>query len=87
MGEYAEMMLDGTCCQSCGEFLNDGHEGDGYPQFCASCQPEYDGPTTKSGRRIHRPSKVNCPQCKKLVKKVGLDQHIRDVHEKAKGEA
>lgn len=37
MGEYAEMMLDGTCCQCCGEFLG-GDEG--YPVFCAGCAPE-----------------------------------------------
>lgn len=24
MGEYADMMLDGTCCSSCGEFLDIG---------------------------------------------------------------
>lgn len=44
MGEYAEMMLDGTCCSSCGEFLDlDGmaagkFEPVGFPQMCRSCQ-------------------------------------------------
>jgi hypothetical protein len=44
MGEYAEMMLDGTCCSSCGEFLDvDGlasgsFEPSGYAQMCASCR-------------------------------------------------
>lgn len=35
MGEIAEMMLDGTLCEGCGEYLG---EGDGFPQYCsASC--------------------------------------------------
>lgn len=37
MGEYAELMLDGTCCSSCGEYLG---EGDGFPVQCAGCAPE-----------------------------------------------
>jgi hypothetical protein len=35
MGEAAEMMLDGTCCSSCGEYLG-GDEG--YPVQCAACR-------------------------------------------------
>ena len=77
MGEYAEMMLDGTCCQCCGEFLHDGEDGDGCPQYCASCQPPEE-------KRLKRSEKVACPICKKLVKPVGLQQHINDVHEKEK---
>ncbi len=34
MGEYADMMLDGTLCQSCGEYLGDG---DGFPVTCSGC--------------------------------------------------
>lgn len=34
MGEYAEMILDGTCCQGCGEYLGDG---DGFPVYCSAC--------------------------------------------------
>lgn len=37
MGEIADMMLDGTMCQVCGEWLNDGEDGDGYPITCAGC--------------------------------------------------
>jgi len=33
MGEIAEMMLDGTLCQCCGEFIG----GEGFPQYCPSC--------------------------------------------------
>ena len=37
MGEVAEMMLDGTMCCNCGEFLG-GDEG--YPVACECCQDE-----------------------------------------------
>ncbi len=33
MGEIADMMLDGTLCEGCGEFIG---EGDGFPQYCSS---------------------------------------------------
>lgn len=36
-GEYAEMMLDGTCCTICGEFV--GSDA-GYPIACRACAPE-----------------------------------------------
>lgn len=39
MGEIADMMLDGTMCQGCGEWLNDGEDGPGYPGYCAGCKP------------------------------------------------
>lgn len=35
MGEYAEMMLDGAMCSSCGEYL--GTDA-GYPIQCLSCR-------------------------------------------------
>lgn len=35
-GEIAEMMLDGTLCEGCGEYMG----GDaGYPRRCAGCGP------------------------------------------------
>lgn len=43
MGEIAEMMLDGTMCQLCGEFLFDGEDGDGIPMYCAACDPGDEG--------------------------------------------
>jgi len=39
MGEIAEMMLDGTLCSSCGEYIGCG--GD-YPQQCPSCRRQRD---------------------------------------------
>lgn len=38
MGEIADMMLDGTMCAMCGEFLNiddPDHEPAGFPQYCS----------------------------------------------------
>ena len=35
MGEIAEMMLDGTLCQWCGELIDDAM---GFPTVCAGCQ-------------------------------------------------
>lgn len=40
MGEAAEDMLSGICCQVCGEFIfdDDGNvEEVGYPRSCESC--------------------------------------------------
>ena len=34
MGEYAEMMLDGTCCQYCGQPIDTDA---GFPQTCRDC--------------------------------------------------
>ena len=36
-GEIADMMLDGTLCTVCGEFI--GSDA-GYPQACRGCSPE-----------------------------------------------
>lgn len=33
MGEIAEMMLDGTLCEGCGEYIGDG--GAGIPRYCS----------------------------------------------------
>ena len=38
MGEIAEMMLDGTLCESCGTFLNENPIG--FPDYCEECQHE-----------------------------------------------
>lgn len=80
MGEIAEMMLDGTMCAGCGEWLNDGEDGDGFPGYCASCAPDYEDGIARTKCGQLRPSKTNCPHCDKLVKKVGLEQHIKHKH-------
>lgn len=57
MGEYAEMMLDGTCCVQCGEYL--GGRSAGFPVMCGSCQQE---------EHQQRSKRVKCPTCGKTCK-------------------
>lgn len=71
MGEVAEMMLDGTLCQVCGEFMGDPT---GFSMTCYGCQPRNHKPPRSPG------AKVACPTCGKRVKDVGLADHQRDVH-------
>lgn len=33
MGDIADMMIDGTCCECCGEYM--GSEGEGYARYCS----------------------------------------------------
>lgn len=82
MGEYAEMMLDGTLCECCGTFI-DFEGGDGLPRYCSNqCARDrgalhaLPNPTATA----RNPLKTNCPQCKKRVKVAGLADHIRDAH-------
>lgn len=71
MGEWAEMMLDGTMCQVCGEFM--GGAGGGIPRTCAGCRGR---PELFSQSK----PKVKCASCGKKVKEAGLADHQRDVH-------
>lgn len=82
MGDIADMMLDGTLCQCCGEYL--GGE-DGFPGYCHPCQVDqdrHDKAARKAGNieRNARQKKVKCPECGKKVKEVGLEDHRRDSH-------
>jgi hypothetical protein len=52
MGEYAEMMLDGTCCSCCGEYL-DG-DGDGFPVMCPSCADHEQAPEQVKAKPVKR---------------------------------
>ncbi len=77
MGEISDQMIDGDLCQGCGIYI-----GDTIGQFCDSCIPEDFGEEqsnclAKDGAPLYRPNKVNCPYCGKLVKKLGLRQHIK----------
>jgi hypothetical protein len=39
-GDVADMMLDGTLCEGCGAYLDDG-PAPGFPRYCSSaCAPE-----------------------------------------------
>ena len=38
MGEIADLMVNGSMCESCSEWLlKDGEEPPGYPRNCAEC--------------------------------------------------
>lgn len=69
MGEVAEMMLDGTLCEGCGEWFGDG-QAPGYPRYHRRCRPVV--PPT--------PPKPKCPECGRKVKPAGLADHMRDAH-------
>lgn len=45
MGDAADMIIEGVCCQYCGEVLDEAietGEGCGYPSSCAACSDESD---------------------------------------------
>lgn len=75
MGEIADMMLDGTMCEGCGEFMNIGGEPAGYPVRCAACGEEPDDSEPVNYVRF------NCDICRRPFKtEVSRDQHRRDKH-------
>lgn len=83
MGEIAEMMLDGTMCECCGEFL-DG-EAEGFPRYCSpQCARDRGAEdltlTRKERGQIKSAKRTNCPTCNRRVKAVGLADHMRDAH-------
>lgn len=50
MGEAAESMLEGECCQECGEWFHDG-EAPGHPRSCAGCGGAATGGGRTDGKR------------------------------------
>lgn len=81
MGEYAEMMLDGTLCASCGGYIEQ-REPDGIPRYCsAQCRRDSGIAAPRSKRRLRN---VPCPVCAKpFSSEYALSQHQRDTHERA----
>ena len=51
MGEISEMMIDGTVCQICGEYMG---EGEGYPVTCAGCADEDAPRNGMSGMTVYK---------------------------------
>lgn len=82
MGEIADMMLDGTMCQVCGEFMDGGADGDGFPVTCAACddgtsvEPE---PVTlpKIGKHVACPD-ASCER--KFINRHAAAMHWIDKH-------
>ena len=87
MSEIAEMMLDGTLCEGCGEYI--GTDAD-YPQYCSSECAADRGVYEAYFAPIPHFDKVACPICDKLcggrglTKNEGVHQHMRDAHGKKK---
>ena len=83
MGEYAEMMLDGTCCAQCGEYLDDD-DADGIPRYCcAACEPAgFRTPAPKTARTV-KIKTIKCPLCEKMFAEPNaLGQHVSMKHGK-----
>jgi hypothetical protein len=91
MGEYAEMMLDGSCCSSCGEFID--FDGPGFSQLCPGCKqaerrearvppfrPHKIKAAPKPGDGIRQGDRMSCPFCTSKVKVVGFGDHMLTVH-------
>lgn len=69
MGEIANLIIEGDVCQYC---MCELGIGPGYPRSCRSCAVP---PRTTSVQPM-----TTCPHCKKSVKLVGLQQHIKAKH-------
>lgn len=72
MGEIAEMMLDGTLCEACGEFI---WGGSGFPQYCSRFCAASRGVTCDDPK----PKKQ---KTKKPVKKVMIEDEWLDVRKR-----
>lgn len=72
MGEIADAMLEGDLCAGCGCYMDS--DGEGFPRYCsADCAPE--------NYKNMAPEMARCHVCKKLVKAVGMRQHLADKHD------
>lgn len=71
VGEIAEMMLDGTLCEGCGECLPG--EAPGHPRRCRECARTWNNP--------HPDDRVPCKVCGRRVKFIGMKDHVRDAHQ------
>lgn len=60
MGEIADMMIDGTMCSGCGEWMDDGEDGPGFPQYCPACSNE-DAPAPKAQKKKAKRKEDRCP--------------------------
>ncbi len=84
MGEIAEMMINGTMCP-CGEFIDDGADGPGFPQYCSpQCKIDYGGGEDVPVNKPKDPRTINCPEHPKCERRFrtrqAAAQHWRDKH-------
>ena len=60
MGEIAEMMLDGTLCEGCGEFIGSDN---GYPTYCSpQCARDRGADTTQIHQDFSEGERLSFPQ-------------------------
>ena len=71
MGEFAEMMLDGTLCEGCGVYMGQSFGA----CRCQDCQSDDRG--SKTTQVI---GKTACRVCGRRVRLTGIKDHMRDVH-------
>lgn len=82
MGEIADMMLDGTMCQVCGEYLFTDPPA-GYPITCDGCKSRGDDPNDFVAVNVKDPKTVECPEplCeRKFRNRQAAAQHWVDKH-------
>jgi hypothetical protein len=94
MGEIAEMMLDGTLCAGCGEYLG---RDLGFPQYCDGCEDPLEPPQPGRKKRREldgrsalprfnrysippRPGTIQCKHCPAWVKPNGMHDHMHAKH-------
>ena len=77
MGEIADMMLDGTMCQMCGVFIEDGPLG--YPGYCSeACKRDHLGDDVPDApvQTLDERKPAQCPDCDRRFKNGNaLGQH------------
>ncbi len=76
MGEYADMMLDGTLCETCGAYIG---RDCGYPQYCSKACAAESG--IEEPDLQHQTKPYACAQCsKRFATEGGLRQHTQVKH-------
>lgn len=81
MGEIAEMMLDGTLCEGCGEYI--GSDA-GYPQYCSPECAEGRGLSVEPYKPKRKKGQHKCAACGKRFRRLRyLEQHQLAKHEGA----
>lgn len=75
MGDIADMILDGTLCQGCGEFI-----GEDFPSYCGACVKFNKADEHKKLANQQQIKKIKCKVCQRTVKPVGMKDHLRDAH-------
>lgn len=76
MGDIADMMLEGTLCAGCGEYL--GADDLGCPQYCAACASDNEDDGMGGDFRImRRANQVSRQQRLEAADPTGWKQHTQ----------